>query len=913
MGLVSRKSFQNSDLWDIHTLPSGAGAYILSKNGKPFYQVGFEISGVRLTQSDAELSGIYQKLVSLINSLPPGTRLRVIHMVDSNLKETLDQFDEQLDSQDHSDYAQFFLTQNKLHVESLLSQGRVIRRRLVALFTYDPNGMINDKQNFVQRLALMGVDWFYTAIGGASNFDQMTRSAFEQSMNELEEFRDLCFRMLRSSGMQVTAMSPWELWKLGYERNHPNTSKVQGVPPFPTEWRTDERSPEEKRQFPLYQTPRELIYSQEPEFQPDYVYIDGQYVAAVTLRSKPKEGTFPLLVSELLGFSFDYEVVVDLVVEEPNQAKGKLALMENTIVANINTSTTVSDVNQQEKLEEVRDAKIRLNRNREKIVTLGIAVLPKADSPSELDKHCQAVESIFTAMSEAVGLRERNLAWQTFCQTAPDSVNPSSRRRTHSSSRATVLLPLNAPKKGDRKPLLSFLTPSGDLYKFDPFDGSNPNFNLGVFATSGHGKSVMVFMLLIGALIEEALITILDIGVVEGGGTYRPLCDLVGGSYVQFGSGVTSINPLELPLDLVFDEFDEKDFGDPNDQFAPPTAAQIYMRVREYAKALLYVMITNGKDHPQEQIIIGKLNQALGDFYNDPTIRHRIKAAHKEGMHSRAWEDYPTLRDFVAYIPNRGQEDEVAELMRLVLSGTYCSGLEGAIFNRPSNIDQDARMLVFDLKDVPQSMFEAVVVATNGAAIRRSYKRDGKLKFVVADEAGVLLKRRVVASLIAELFATGRKSGISTAFIAQDYAQAMRSEAWSDLKANMNNVFFGACYPQTLETVEAQMQMPHEIVQELAGPAFKRNRLEGYSPWLHIKGGNEYEVIHCVPPISLLWLAANDTRENAIKKRYLQTVKDPFLALQLLASDYPQLAEGGQQNQFIEQYIKKYQEVLSHG
>ncbi|UFP92613.1 VirB4 family type IV secretion system protein [Gloeobacter morelensis] len=912
MGLVSKKSYQNSDLWDIHALPSGAGAYILSNNGRPLYQVGFELSGVRLSQSDAELDGIYQKLVALINALPPGTRVRVIHQIDANLKETLDQFEGELARAALPDHARYFIGQNKLHVETLLARGRVIRRRLVVLFTFDPNGLVNARQNFVQKLALVGVDWFYTALGGASRFDQMTREVFEQSMRELDEFRDLCLRLLRTSGMAVLSLGPGELWKLSFERNHPLTAKTQGVPPLPTDWREDERLAAEKKQLPLYSTPRELVYSQEPSFQPDHVYLDGKYAGVVTLRSKPKQGTFPVLMGQLLQFSFDYEVVVDLVVAEPNQARGRLALLENTIVANINTAKTVADVNQQEKLEEIRDAKIRLTRNREKIVTLGMAVIPKADSTKQLDEYCHLIENVFTNMSEAVGLRERNLAWQVWCQSAPDSANPMARRRTHSSSRAAVLMPLNAPKKGDRKPLLTFLTPSGDLYKFNPFDGSNPNFNMGIFAQSGHGKSVMVFMLLIGALIEEALITILDVGVVEGGGTYKPLCDLVGGSYVQFGSGSIAINPLELPIDLILDEFDEEDFGDPADQFAPPTPAQIYTRVREYIKALLYVMITGAKDNAHEQIIIGKLNQALAEFYADPVIRDRLRAAHKGGMGSAAWRRYPTLSDFIEFIPYRGADDEVAELMSLVLRGTYCSGLEGAIFNRPSNIDQSAPMLVFDLKDVPQSMFEAVVVATNGAAVRRSYRRDGKLKFVVADEAGVLLKRRVVASLIAELFATGRKSGISTAFVAQDYAQAMRSEAWSDLKANMNNVFFGACYPQTLETVGQQMQMPREIVQELAGPAFKRNRLEGYSPWLHVKGGNEYEVVHCVPPISLLWLAANDPRETAIKKQYLQAVRDPYTALKLLSADYPQLAEGGKQNTYLDQFIRKYQEAIAH-
>ncbi|UFP97228.1 VirB4 family type IV secretion system protein [Gloeobacter morelensis] len=910
MGLIKREAHKQSNLWDIVQLPSGSAAQVLNNGGRPLFQVGFEISGVQLTQSDAELTGIYQNLVALINALPAGTRMRLVHRVDSNLKETLDQFDQALAVCQERPYAKFFLQENKTHLMQLLARRRVIRRRLEVYFTFNPNSLAAGERNFITKIALMGADFFYTALGGASAFEQATREEFDRSLKAVDEFRGLCLRMLRGSGMQAASLGARDLWTIGYQRNHPNSSKTRKVPAFPEDWKSDDRPKAEKRDLPLFPTPRETIFSQEPRFATDHVCIDGKYVGAVTLRNKPKTGTFPLLMAELVQFAFECEVVVDIVMGNQGTEKGKLALLENTATANVNTSKTVANVEEVEKLAEIQEARVRVTRGKERVVQVGVAVLPRGDSEAELAENCQAIENVFTNMNEAAGLRERNLAWQYYLQSAPESAAAISRTSTHSSSRAALMLPLNAPKKGDKRPLLTFGTPSGDLYKFDPFDGSNPNFNMGIFAQSGHGKSVMVFMLLVGALIEEALVTILDVGVVEGGGTYKPLCDLVGGSYVQFGSGATAINPLELPIDLILDEFDETDFGDPSDQFAPPTAAQIYTRVREYNKALLYVMITGARDSDQEQIIVGKLNQALSEFYADPVMRDRIRAAHKGGMGSAAWRRYPTLDDFVGFIPHRGGDDKVAELMTLVLRGTYCSGLEGAIFNRPSNIDQNSQVLVFDLKDVPQSMFEAVVVATNGAAVRRSYRRDGKLKFVVADEAGVLLKRKVVADLVAELFATGRKSGISTAFVAQDYAQAMRSEAWSDLKANMNNVFFGACYPQTLETVEQQMQMPREIVQGLASPSFKRNRMAGYSPWLHVKGGNEYEVVHCVPSIPLLWMAANDPKETAVKKRYLQSVGDPFLALRLLAADYPQLAEGGKQNEYLETYLSKYKEAI---
>lgn len=160
MGLIKREAHKQSNLWDIVQLPSGSAAQVLNNGGRPLFQVGFEISGVQLTQSDAELTGIYQNLVALINALPAGTRMRLVHRVDSNLKETLDQFDQALAVCQERPYAKFFLQENKTHLMQLLARRRVIRRRLEVYFTFNPNSLAAGERNFITKIALMGADFF---------------------------------------------------------------------------------------------------------------------------------------------------------------------------------------------------------------------------------------------------------------------------------------------------------------------------------------------------------------------------------------------------------------------------------------------------------------------------------------------------------------------------------------------------------------------------------------------------------------------------------------------------------------------------------------------------------------------------------------------------------------------------------
>jgi hypothetical protein len=365
---------------------------------------------------------------------------------------------------------------------------------------------------------------------------------------------------------------------------------------------------------------------------------------------------------------------------------------------------------------------------------------------------------------------------------------------------------------------------------------------------------------------------------------------------------------MEVPTSLIFGEFDERDFGDPSDDFAPPTSGSLFARYTSYISAVLFTLVNGDMRSVTEQLEMAKIDGALRNFYADPSIRKRINAAHRAGMGSPEWDNYPVLSDFIKFV---GGDDPVGSKIAQILEYRYCEGLEGAIFNRPSNCDLDAEFLVFDLKEVNPKILSAVVMVTNGAAIRRSYKMDGRAKLVVLDEAGVLIKEEQVAKKIAEFFATGRKSGISTILACQDYEQLMRSPYFPDIKANMGNVFFGAIYPATVGTVIDVMKVPDDIANMLTMPSFKRNRLGRYSPWLHVRAGREYEVVRCRPPISWLWIAANDIAENQLKREYLKAVglHDRETAFILLAADYPQLAEGGKQNNYLEQFLAKKKEA----
>lgn len=891
----NKQVYELSGLWDIVTLPtSKAGSYVLNNNGKPVYQVGFAVGGVQGTQSEIELKGIYRKLTALISGMSPGTRIRTVQGVNKDFRETFKEYDQRIDSfRDNApgnDCRKFFVEQDKFHLQKMLKNNQIYNRDLNIYFTYSPRRQ--DARDFISALTLKTLDFGLTALGGASKYEQATSKEFKRTLDLIEDYRNYCFSRLSDCGLStVVNMSLNDMWAFSYRRNHRNTSKRLGIPSFPHKWRTDRNEP----------TPREMLFTQEPVFGSDYVKVDGVYSGAVTLRSRPDRGSFPFTMGNLLRFPFEYEVITDITILDQDTARAKFNFAQNIATSNTKSDSAVRNVDAEENLKDVLEVQERLSGG-DTLTQVSVTVVAFAEDLEALANHCKDIETAFQRMSESVGLREQNDAWATYLATAPESYTPMARQYPHTASRAAVLLPLNKFRKGHKKPLINFPMPSGDIFRFNPYDPSNTNFNGMILGKSGCGKSGALATLLEGAFSYGADITILDQGVGdETGGTYKPLCLLVGGSYLQLSSGGPSINPFDLSSRLVLGKFDEDDYGDVNDPNSPFTDGQIYLRLKETAKKVLMAMVLEDRGS-DKKLAAAKINQALQNFYNDSSIRKRINLAYSKinelgwtrGLESDEWKNYPILKDFIPFIEvDEKDSNDVGRYIKNILTYVFCTGLAGTIFNRPSNISTDSKFLVFDLKGIPDELMGAVVATAISAIIKRNYNSSTNYKLSVFDECGVMLKIDLIGELIEEAYTTARKAGVSSWIAATDFKQLADTKYWSGIKSNASHVFLGAVEAGApVETIIQAMDLPREIGEQLCGPSFERNRLGGYSTWLYVNKGR-YDILRNKPPVERMWLNSNEVAEKALKKLYMETIKNPFDALVVLAADYPEYAEGG--------------------
>lgn len=127
-----------------------------------------------------------------------------------------------------------------------------------------------------------------------------------------------------------------------------------------------------------------------------------------------------------------------------------------------------------------------------------------------------------------------------FC-TDRNAVRDLFRYKTMTTEHASVLVPIFGEWKGTGTFHLSLLSRNGQLMSLSLHD-SQTNKNLVIAAESGSGKSFLTNDLIISYLSEGA-----QIWVIDAGKSYKNLCELLKGDFIQFDdASAVCLNPFEL-------------------------------------------------------------------------------------------------------------------------------------------------------------------------------------------------------------------------------------------------------------------------------------------------------------------------------------------------------------------------------
>lgn len=122
------------------------------------------------------------------------------------------------------------------------------------------------------------------------------------------------------------------------------------------------------------------------------------------------------------------------------------------------------------------------------------------------------------------------------------------RAGTKTADNAVMTSPLIAEWKGTETPMITLFGRRGQIMTFDLFDNKGGNYNFAVAALSGSGKSVFVNELAFRYMGAGAKVWIVDVGR-----SYRNLCDLIDGEFIEFSDerkNTICLNPFSMIVDI---------------------------------------------------------------------------------------------------------------------------------------------------------------------------------------------------------------------------------------------------------------------------------------------------------------------------------------------------------------------------
>lgn len=344
---------------------------------------------------------------------------------------------------------------------------------------------------------------------------------------------------------------------------------------------------------------------------------------------------------------------------------------------------------------------------------------------------------------------ERVLMPTLFFQSMPLAYDPANdkalkRARKFLDVNLAHCVPVYGFFPGTRTPDLLLQNRLGEIVTFSFFDADEAPHGL-VTGISGSGKSVLANTIIVNALRQGGIVFVLDVGA-----SYRKLCEILGGTYIDFDPmSSLCINPCGREINEV-------------------KCASLV--------ELLVETITAGKTDVSQKIR-SILSAAIREaFENVGGLREVAIGDIRQALESRA--ELPEARD--------------AALVLELFSG---KGNYARLFDGPCNVDFSRNLVVFELgklasrKEISSVVLLSIIQRITDFCEKFRERR----KYLIIDEAWTFLDSEATSNFIRAVYKTYRKLNTSAIAISQQLAdfsgragEAIRDNAPNKLLLRQN-------------------------------------------------------------------------------------------------------------------------------
>lgn len=463
----------------------------------------------------------------------------------------------------------------------------------------------------------------------------------------------------------------------------------------------------------------------------DHLCIDGVYLRTLFISGYPFVANSGWM-DNLINFNHDtdisYHVHEVSALSALPKLHRKITELESTKRAMMRAGKIVgSEIT--DPLESAIELRDKIQRGQEKLFQMAIYVSIRAQSLEELNKITKLLEATLSArlFYSKVARYQQLEALQSILPRAEDQLN---QKRNLDSSSAALTFPFMSSELVHESGILYGINKSNNsLVILDRFN--LPNANSITFAQSGAGKSYTTKVEILRQLMQGTKVIVID-----PEREYKRLTESVGGSYIKLSAkSKQKINPFDLAST-------HKKASD----------------LSEHAQDLTEVISLMAEGlAPREKAAVDKAIL---------TIYKRAKKAN------------PLLEDLYGELHSLGQMKLCERLEK------YISGSLADVFNSQTNIELTNRLVIFDIKDLPESLRQIMMLIISNF-VKNQVMSSPEKRLLIIDEGWLLLEHEESARFVAGLVRRARKYYLGVSIISQqandflrnDYGRAIASQS----------------------------------------------------------------------------------------------------------------------------------------
>lgn len=386
-------------------------------------------------------------------------------------------------------------------------------------------------------------------------------------------------------------------------------------------------------------------------------------------------------------------------------------------------------------LESAIELKDKIQRGQEKLFQVSIYTTLIADSLTEINKLTTSLESVLSTklFYTKTAIFQQLDGLQSVLPRAENLLN---QKRNLDSSSAALTFPFVSSELVQESGILYGINKSNNsLVILDRFSLNNGNSI--IFAQSGSGKSYTAKVEILRQLMQGTKVIVID-----PEREYKQLSQSVNGSYIKISAkSKEKINPFDFSSKL-----DNEDNS-----------------LAEHIQDLTEVISLMVDGLTQEEKAV--LDKAIIETYNDFGHILNRKSKSRKKINS----EFPQLKDLYKTLKKLKQRKLYTRLEK------FTKGSLSSVFDSPTNINLDNRLVVFDIKDLPESIRQIMMLVI-AQFVSNQVKQHPQKRILVIDEGWMLLQHEESARFISGLVRRARKYYLGVTMISQQANDFLNNE-----------------------------------------------------------------------------------------------------------------------------------------